>query len=621
MKTILTIFTVLLTTWFLSLSAQTIYVDASNNTGVEDGTQQHPFNTITEGLFIAQNGDAISVAPGTYLEDTLLIEHCVSITGDNRSSTIVEGAFVLSSRLDTMPVSISNLWCRNVMHSDSGFTQTPLTIQECGLQTLTDVTPMVYETGRKRIKNNIVTDSIHLFSASCKAICEILNCESGGGIRVRNYSMKEQIHILENQINGSLIVETVAKSDTLFVTENTIQDSLIVVSVSSDYDVISENSIGDGMRLNATVHLGFQFTDNQVQHGSLLAFYKALSTSEIKNNAFLNGGIKLRATSAQIKITGNEIQTDGTESGIRLNIKAGGEINDNTITLPYLPASGVPFEADTNAICGIFVNSTSFTGMAGNHVMGGSYAVYLKSVASHSTVNNTIEDAHFGLYIATVSGDVDNNRVEECIADGMILNYFTEYSDTNSISINHNVVRNNGGNGIWVKGNALMGKQSETGSGYNTIKDNDGYDLYIETPATLFDTIWAQNNHWTHSSESEVELHDIYDASDNPSKSLVMFSPVLPSGTGEIEGVVFKIYPNPAKTSISLQSLPKAFGISQQSAVVEIFDLHGKKLLEKHIPKGIGKIELDVSHLQSGMYFCRITAKYLSSTKKIIIQR
>jgi len=617
MKTTLTILTALILVCVSKLNAQTIYVDASNNTGVEDGTQQNPFNTITEGLFVAQNGDAISVALGTYLEDTLLIEHCVSITGDNRSSTIVEGTFVLSSKLDTMPVAISNLWCQNVMHSDSGYTQTPLTIQECGLKTLFDVTPMVYETGRKCIKNNIVTDSIHLSSASCNANCEISNCESGGGIHVSSSSLKGQVHILENQINGSLIIETVAKLDTLFVSENTIQDSLIVVSVSSDYDIISENSIGDGMRLVATAHLGFQFTNNQVQNGSLLAFYKALSTSEIKNNTFLNGGIKLGATSAQIEITGNEIQTDGTESGIRLNIKSGGEINDNTIILPYLLASGIPFEADTNAICGIFVNSTSFTGMAGNHVMGGSYAVYLKAVASHSTMNNTIEDAHFGLYLATVAGDVDSNRVEECIADGMILNNFAEYADTNSIRINNNIVRNNGGNGIWVKGNALMGKQSETGTGYNTIKENDGYDLYIETPATLYDTIWAQNNQWTHSSESEVELHDIYDASDNPSKSLVMFSPVLPSGTGEIEGVVFKMYPNPAASVVSIQSVV----FSHESATIEILDLKGRKLIEMHSTEGVDKYELNVSQLKNGTYLCTISTQDNSSSQKLIIQK
>jgi len=617
MKTIFTIFTALILICVCKLNGQTIYVDVSNDTGIEDGTQQHPFNTIIEGLFIAQNGGAISVAPGSYVEDTLLIENCVSITGDNRSSTIVEGTFVLSSKLDTMPVSISNLWCRNVMHSDSGYTRTPLTIQDCGLQTLFDVTPMVYETGRKCIKNNIVTDSIHLSSASCKAICEIINCESGSSIRVSSSSLREQIHISQNQINGSLIVETVAKSDTLFVTENTIHDSLIVVSVSSDYDVFYENTIGDGMRLGATSHLGFQFTNNQVQYGSLLAFYKALSTSEIRNNTFLNGGIKLGATSAQIEITGNEIQTDGTESGIRLNIKSGGDINDNTIMLPYLPASGVPFEVDTNAICGIFVNSTSFTGMAGNHVLGGSYAVYLKSVASHNIVNNTIEDAHIGLYIATVSGNVDSNRVEECIADGMILNYFTEYSDTNSISINHNIVRNNGGNGIWVKGNALMGKQSETGTGYNIIKDNDGYDLYIETPATLFDTIWAQNNQWTHSSESEVGLHDIYEASDDPLKSVVMYIPVMPSGVYEIERVAFKMYPNPASSVINLKSIT----FNQQSVVLEIYDLTGRKLNEKHFPKGNETVEIDVSNLESGVYCCKVSIDEKSTTKKLFIQK
>jgi hypothetical protein len=46
----------------------TIFVDVDNTTGVENGSREHPFNTIREALAAAKNGDAVGVAPGVYAE-------------------------------------------------------------------------------------------------------------------------------------------------------------------------------------------------------------------------------------------------------------------------------------------------------------------------------------------------------------------------------------------------------------------------------------------------------------------------------------------------------------------------------------------------------------------------
>jgi len=94
------------------------------------------------------------------------------------------------------------------------------------------------------------------------------------------------------------------------------------------------------------------------------------------------------------------------------------------------------------------------------------------------------------------------------------------------------------------------------------------------------------------------------------------------------EQLQFEIYPNPAVNELRVapRKLSGEFRVSQ--AAVEIYDLNGRKLLEKQIParpaggpKGSEEVTLDVSGLQSGVYFLRLIMKNKSVTKKLIIQK
>ncbi len=84
-----------------------------------------------------------------------------------------------------------------------------------------------------------------------------------------------------------------------------------------------------------------------------------------------------------------------------------------------------------------------------------------------------------------------------------------------------------------------------------------------------------------------------------------------------LENEPIRIFPNPAKETLWLAELNKLKGNKE----IGIYDLNGWMLIEKHIPTLSEVLELDISNLTSGIYFCRITAKDLSITKKIIIQR
>jgi hypothetical protein len=71
-------------------AASTIYVDVGNTSGIEDGTQEHPYNTITEGLGVALNGDTVRVAAGTYKE-TISLKDGVKLRGAGPQITTIDG--------------------------------------------------------------------------------------------------------------------------------------------------------------------------------------------------------------------------------------------------------------------------------------------------------------------------------------------------------------------------------------------------------------------------------------------------------------------------------------------------------------------------------------------------
>jgi photosystem II stability/assembly factor-like uncharacterized protein len=83
-----------------------------------------------------------------------------------------------------------------------------------------------------------------------------------------------------------------------------------------------------------------------------------------------------------------------------------------------------------------------------------------------------------------------------------------------------------------------------------------------------------------------------------------------------VEAVPFEIYPNPAKNKFKVKSVK----FKVDDTTLEIYDLNGRKLLEKHFPAGTEEVEMNVSNLASGVYGCRLSAENKSVTKKIIVK-
>jgi len=79
----------------------------------------------------------------------------------------------------------------------------------------------------------------------------------------------------------------------------------------------------------------------------------------------------------------------------------------------------------------------------------------------------------------------------------------------------------------------------------------------------------------------------------------------------------FIVFPNPVKEKIYF----KSDSFKQKSAIVSIYDLNGRKLLEKQIILNEKSSAVDISKLSNGIYFCHLISENKSSTQKLIIQK
>ena len=73
----------------------------------------------------------------------------------------------------------------------------------------------------------------------------------------------------------------------------------------------------------------------------------------------------------------------------------------------------------------------------------------------------------------------------------------------------------------------------------------------------------------------------------------------------------FKIFPNPTENAFSIHGL-------KETSSLAIFDINGRKLI--HVPSIMNNQKVDVSSLQSGVYFVNIASgSNTFVTKKLIV--
>ena len=599
-------------------NAQKIYVDVNNNTGVENGTAKNPFKSLWDGIYASNVGDTLFIRNGVYVADpatpAFLLKDGVITMGEDSSKTIVQGDFGNNLATMTHYTELSNLKCREVGFA-TGAGSAKVVIRDCVLDWVGFASGGGYE-------------------------YHVENCTLKSG--VSNSSGNNFIYVRNNKITNGFIKD-----------------------------------IGSGPE-GIESHF---FENNEMFYpGNIDSYHNsaigaASSSITIKNN-------KIRATGkssgiyaicqAPTNIIGNTIELDQAENptddnfnGI-YNNSGQGVVTGNKISggkIGYYSNSGATLFADneiTNANYGFFSNG------------------------AEEVRNNKITHCNYGMVLGALRGPISENIVIDNDSIGIWLLTSVDLGGGNQNGIGRNIIRGNGyfdmkisgnyiaadtlyiNNNVWdhqtkdsilqfdilnesVRGKLLVNLESiiskplqpeltspanaaleadtsltlswQTSAGAEFYKTQIAKDAGFENIICNVDSISV-----LYYSIDSLDFNATYYwrcaatnlAGESDWSEKWQFKTKVATGTKNTKADVpeLNIYPNPANGKLRIQS--SRFKV--ESSIFELYDLTGKKLLEKQIVAGTETVEIDVSNLACGVYFCTMRTDKKSSTKKLIIK-
>ena len=505
----------------IGAGAQTIYVDAGNNSGTEDGTAAHPFNTIEEGLDATTSGQTVFIQNGEYSPsgEILYLKPDVTLEGESKENVIIN-ADLKDTTNSSLPVKIENLTFGQFL-----FIRPVL------------IDGVITEPG---IINNCICKDIYIWHKGGQTshgelgfipYFHITNNEVGS----ISYGHEAGVIVGENIISGNMAIGVAVAHEKTELTQtepipeysylienNTLSGSIgfgqaegedIVIMVRNNKAKALSNSSGSGFTYTITGNT-FQsgyidssganktvFSNNTIVNGGISDASDGLDDGSedaiIENNIIhyeYDGGsnsaksvINVSATSISIK--NNIITGKGRISGIVLSSGPPTNIIGNTISL------------DTDSIqedptCAIFTISGEGV-VTGNKIYGAYYG-YFSASGAKIFANNEIDHVHHGFFSVGLE-EVANNTIKNCTGHGLILAGMKG-------PVHDNIIVNNDSAGIYMMYN--LNPESKIIE-RNIIKNNGWYDLVIAQNSNEKDTVFARNNVWDHQTLGDILQYDI----------------------------------------------------------------------------------------------------------------
>jgi len=397
----------LLTTSIASMNAKTcrpyIYVNDDNVSGPWDGTQEHPYQTIADGINAASDDDVIYVLSGTY-DEAVNVDKSIYLFGENRDTTTIEKG-----------VTIDN---SDISHATvSGFT----ILKWVRLKDVSNIT----------FKGNIIRDI-----SSSEKWTKVM-CIYG------DYNTIENNIIRDISSSGSWTYAITHEGDYNTIENNIIRDIsssgsyIFGIKCNGDYNTITGNTI-----LNL---IAASFTNAIVTRGES----SVITENTISN---LNGrsvtGISFK-TSPNITISRNSItniNSDSYANGISsLGLSSNHKITENAITninSGYF-ATGI-------GIMAAFDSPNSNSTIMGNAITninsmtGSALGIYLSQSHNITIEGNTIDTCNTGVHLWLCSYIyISENNISNCLKG----NYKDEHGGILLIDSTYNLITHNNFNG------------------------------------------------------------------------------------------------------------------------------------------------------------------------------
>jgi hypothetical protein len=578
----------------LEAAAGTIFVDAANFSGIEDGTATHPFNTLREGIAAASVGDTVLAKAGTYYPDEQWDEHTnalflkagVTLRGEGRTATIVEG-YVADRQQSNLPIVLEDLSFYE-FHFERGthegpFDQSVIRRCETSLITVAHAAGIPVGDSPGPIYGFLIEDND-------LGIDGIIRFEQAAGLAN---------DIVRNNRCGYVMVASGA-GFTYLIDENDVQYGIGDAS-GACIATISNNRITNGAIIDRSGGSDELIEDEIIEGNTIVCDEDApiLETEDVK--------AAIRASSRSVTIRNNAITCTGDVSGITAESGAPFHVMNNTITVDEVM---LPSADPEEGIIGVH-NNSGWGHVTGNTIHGGDVGYY-STAGTAEFADNTITGACIGFRSAGAE-EVHHNTITECTGDGMILHGLRG-------PIHHNTIRDNGGAGIRVERPRIdLGGGEYNCPGNNIIMGNGDYDLLIETSSAQYPVLFAEHNFWDHADSAGIALHDIYDGNDADGLVIVDFMPFDILGAGDLPLPVeaLQLFPSPATTTLRLQP-PIGLG---PTAVMELFNPEGQRVARETIRPFADAVTLDVGNVPSGVYVFRLQDDAHTWTRRVVIAR
>jgi len=596
-----------------ALGQQTIYVDASNNTGIENGTQEYPFNTIKEGVAASNAGTTVMIKAGTYHPDStwqeyqnaLYLRPGISLLGEGMENTDIQGVIVdwdpgnLSCTLE----GISFL----EYHFTRGTSEGPFEQQNIIRYCQADLIKVSHSAGIP--VNDTTPGPNYGFLIEHNDLGE-------GGIQFAQGSGVANNTIQDNTC-GTIFIYSGA-GYTYLLKNNDIQYGIKDASGACN-TLISHNRIFDGCIIDRSGGNPYGTEDQFIEFNTI--------TCDEDSPLFQDEDVKaaILASPTSLTIRNNEITCSGAVYGIYSKTNSPFHVTDNTILIDEFLE---PAEDPDQAVCAIYTKA-GWGYVRGNIIHGGQVGYYSKA-GTEDFSNNEISSSYIGFF-SSGAEEVHHNTIKECHGDGMIMYGLRG-------PIHNNVIKDNTGAGIRVvRPDIDLGGGNLNGPGNNIITGNGNFDLYIDCQSMENPVLYAKYNVWDHTDAEDIMQYDIRDASDSTGLVSVDFTPFAYLGTGETGGPGDRergsviVFPNPTRgkfqiTSTKFQTKSK-IQIQNSKLQVEVVDLYGKPMefwnpgtigTVGNLEPGTWNLELDISHFPAGIYFIRIHLDNQIIVKKII---